>query len=85
MRVCKTCKVSRQIHQYYENSNGNLAGSCKFCITARQKLNYHYVKKANERERQARIDQNLKRDKDALAGKRPCAIFQGYLFSGDVA
>lgn len=82
MRVCKTCKESLPIHRFYTNINGNPTGSCVFCITARERRRYHLIVKARRKmEMLSTENKNLKDEKDI---ERPCAIFPGYLFAGDL-
>lgn len=90
MKKCRgRCKQIRAHSEYGENRHGNPLNKCKECIRIERKEYRMWVLYPRMKEEKAMRDQQQQRDRMALPvyqrPVRPCAIFPGYLFAGDVA
>lgn len=82
------CKAVKPYSEFGENRHGNPMGKCRECVRLYQKEYRLFVLEPRRREEKAVIMTQDERDWLALPvyqrPKRPCSIFAGYLFAGDL-
>lgn len=83
MRKCTgPCGKPREIWEFYTNRHGNPSGTCVFC--ARKKSNNYYHSTGKFKKNPPKNPVIIFKSPCFKEINRPCAIFQGYLFAGDV-
>lgn len=90
MKKCKgRCRQEKPLSEYGENRHGNPMSKCKECIRIERKEYRMWVLYPRMKEEKAMKEQQEERDRLATPShsrtQKPCAVFTGYLFSGDVA